>query len=68
MKIEMKINGRRVTSASQIERELKKAADKAVESGLRQAAGPGVTIRKTSQGYVAEGTQNRIDNIVRRLK
>lgn len=68
MKIEMKINGRRVTSASQIERELKKAADKAVESGLRRAAGPGVTIRKTSQGYAAEGTQNRIDNMVRRLK
>lgn len=68
MKIEMKINGRKVTSASQIERELKKAADKAVESGLRRAAGPGVSIRKTAQGYVAEGTQDRIDNMVRRLK
>lgn len=68
MKIEMKINGRKVTSASQIERELKKAADKAVERGLRRAAGPGVAIRKTAQGYVAEGTQDRIDNMVRRLK
>jgi hypothetical protein len=68
MKIEMKINGRRVTSASQIKRELKKAVGKAVENGLRRAAGPGVTIKKTSQGYVAEGTQNRIDNLVRRLK
>ena len=68
MKIEMKINGRKVTSASQIERELKKAADKAVESGLRRAAGPGVAIRKISQGYAAEGTQDRIDNLVHRLK
>ena len=68
MKIEMKINGRKVTSASQIKSELQKAADKAVESGLRRVAGPGVTIKKTAQGYVAEGAQDRIDSLVRRLK
>lgn len=68
MKIEMKINGRAVTSTSQIQRELKKAAEGAVESGLRRAAGPGVRIKKTSEGYVAEGTQARIDHLVRRLK
>lgn len=68
MKIEMKINGRRVTSSSQIQRELKKAAEGAVESGLRQAAGPGVRIKKPSAGYIAEGTRARIDNLVSRLK
>lgn len=68
MKIEMKINGRAVTSTSQIQRELKKAAESAVESGLRRAAGPSVRIKKTSEGYVAEGTQASIDSLVRRLK
>lgn len=49
MKFEMKNNGRKVTSASQIERELTKAAEHAVEESIRKAAGPGVRIKKTRE-------------------
>jgi hypothetical protein len=68
MKFEMKINGRKVTSASQIERELTKAAEHAVEEGIRKAAGPGVRIKKTREGYIAEGSPDQIDRLTRRLR
>lgn len=68
MKFEMKINGRKVTSASQIERELTKAAEHAVEESIRKAAGPGVRIKKTREGYIAEGSQDQIDRLTRRLR
>lgn len=68
MKFEMKINGRKVTSGSQIERELAKAAERAVEDGIRQAAGPGVRIKKTREGYIAEGSPDQIDLLTRRLR
>ena len=68
MKFEMKINGRKVTSASQIERELTKAAEQAVEESIRKAAGPGVRIKKTREGYIAEGSPDQIDRLTRRLR
>jgi hypothetical protein len=68
MKFEMKINGRKVTSASQIERELTKAAEHAVEESIRKAAGPGVRIKKTREGYIAEGSPDQIDRLTRRLR
>lgn len=68
MKFEMKINGRKVTSASQIERELTKAAERAVEDGIRKAAGPGVRIKKTREGYIAEGSPDQIDQLTRRIR
>lgn len=68
MKFEMKINGRKVTSASQIERELTKAGERAVEDGIRKAAGPGVRIKKTREGYIAEGSPDQIDRLTRRLR
>jgi hypothetical protein len=68
MKFEMKINGRKVTSASQIERELTKAAEHAVEESIRKAAGPGVRIKKTREGYIAEGSPDQIDRLARRLR
>lgn len=68
MKFEMKINGRKVTSASQIERELTKAAERAVEDGIRKAAGPGVRIKKTREGYIAEGSPDQIDRLTRRIR
>jgi hypothetical protein len=68
MKFEMKINGRKVTSASQIERELTKAAERAVEDGIRKAAEPGVRIKKTREGYIAEGSPDQIDRMTRRLR
>lgn len=68
MRFEMKINGRKVTSASQIERELTKAAERAVEDGIRKAAGPGVRITKTREGYIAEGSPDQIDQLTRRIR
>jgi hypothetical protein len=68
MKFEMKINGRKVTSANQIERELTKAAEHAVEESIRKAAGPGVRIKKTREGYIAEGSPDQIDRLTRRLR
>ena len=68
MKIEMTINGRKITSASQIERELTRAAERAVEDSIRKAAGPGVRIKKTRDGYVAEGSPDQIDRLARRLR
>ncbi len=68
MKFEMKINGRKVTSTSQIERELTKAAEHAVEESIRKAAGPGVRIKKTREGYIAEGSPDQIDRLTRRLR
>jgi hypothetical protein len=68
MKFEMKINGRKVTSASQIERELTKAAEHAVEESIRKAAGPDVRIKKTREGYIAEGSPDQIDRLTRRLR
>lgn len=68
MKFEMKINGREVTSASQIERELTKAAEHAVEESIRKAAGPGVRIKKTLEGYIAQGSPDQLDRLTRRLR
>lgn len=68
MKIEMTINGRKITSASQIERELTRATERAVEDSIRKAAGPGVRIKKTRDGYVAEGSPDQIDRLARRLR
>jgi hypothetical protein len=68
MKFEMKINGRKVMSASQIKRELTKAAEHAVEESIRKAAGPGVRIKKTREGYIAEGSPDQIDRLPRSLR
>lgn len=68
MKFEMKINGRKVTSASQIECELTKAAERVVEESIRKAAGPGIRIKKTREGYIAEGSPDQIDRITRCLR
>jgi hypothetical protein len=68
MKFEMKINGRKVMSASQIERELTKAAEHAVEQSIRKAAGPGVRIKKTREGYIAEGSPDQINRLTRSLR
>lgn len=68
MKFEMKINGRKVTSVSQIKRELTKAAEHAVEESIRKVAGPGMRIKKTREGYIAEGSPDQIDRLTRRLR
>jgi hypothetical protein len=66
--IEMRFNGRKITSAAQLQRELTKAAERAVEDGIRKAAGPGVRIKKTRDGYIAEGSPDQIDRLTRNLR
>ena len=68
MKLEMKINGRKVTSASQIKRELTKAVEKHAETTLKRAAGPGVRLKKVAGGFVAEGDADDIERLRRRLR
>lgn len=65
-KVEFKINGRKV-SPSQLGREMQKAVEAHIEDELRKAAGPGVKMRKTSQGYEFEGSPEEIERLTRRL-
>lgn len=65
-KVEFKINGRKV-SPSQLGREMQKAIEAQVEKELRKAAGPGVKVRKTSQGLEFEGSLEDIERLKRRL-
>lgn len=67
IKFEMKFNGKRITSGNQLGREMKKSVDRHVERSLRKAAGPSVHLKKTSSGYVAEGTPEAIDRMKQRL-
>ncbi len=67
IKFKMKYNGRTVTSSSQLEREVSKSLNNHVEKAIRSAAGPGVSLRKTSSGYVAEGTAEQIERMHKRL-
>ena len=67
IKLKMKYNGRTITSASQLEREMRKSINDHVEKTIRRAAGPGVHLRKTATGYVAEGSADQIERMQKRL-
>lgn len=45
-RIEMRLNGRKITSAAQLQRELTRSVEKHVEDSLNKAAGPGVRINE----------------------
>lgn len=66
--IEMRLNGRKITSSGQLERELKRSMEKQVEDGLKKAAGPSVRMKKTRDGYSFEGTPEQIDRMRKRLR
>jgi len=68
MKISMTINGRAVTSPDQIARALREATQKQIDGAIKRAAGPGVRVRKTREGYVAEGSEAQINAMARRLR
>ncbi len=67
--MEIRFNGLKITSASQFERELKRAVEKHVGDGdsLKRAAGPGMRMKKTPEGYSFEGTPTQIERMRRRL-
>ena len=68
IKMEMRFNGRKITSASQLEREIKRSMERHVEDKLKRAAGPGVRMKKkTRNGYVFEGTPEQIERMRQRL-
>ena len=69
IKMDMRLNGRRITSASQLERELKRSMEKRVENCIKKAAGPGVRMKKkTRDGYIFEGTPEEIERMKQRLR
>lgn len=67
-KMEMRFNGRKITSSHQLEREMKKVTDKHIEDGLKKAAGPGIRMKKTRDGVVFEGAPEQIERMRRRLR
>ena len=67
-KMEMRFNGKRITSGSQLQRELTRAVEKHAESTVRRAAGPGVRVKKVAGGFIAEGDPDDIDRLRRRLR
>lgn len=66
--IEMRFNGRKITSASQLQRELTRTMERQVENNLKKAAGPGVRMKKTRDGYTFEGTPEQIERMKKRLR
>ena len=68
IRMEMRLNGRRITAAGQLERELSRAVKSHFETTLKKAAGPGVRLTKTRAGYLAQGTPEQIARLKRRLR
>jgi hypothetical protein len=66
--IEMLFNGRKITSASQLQREMTRSMEKQIEDNLKRAAGPGVRMKKTRDGYTFEGTPEQIERMKKRLR
>ncbi|RUV80338.1 hypothetical protein EOA60_36935 [Mesorhizobium sp. M1A.F.Ca.IN.020.06.1.1] len=66
--IEMRFNGRKLTSATQLQRELTRSMEKHIKDSLKKAAGPGVRMKKTRDGYVFEGRPEQIERMKKRLR
>ena len=67
-KMEMRLNGKKITSGSQLRRELTKAVEKHAETSLKRAAGPGIRVKKVAGGFVAEGDADDIELLRRCLR
>lgn len=67
-RIEMRFNGRKITSTAQLQRELTRSVEKHVEDSLKKAAGPGVRMKKTRDGYSFEGSPEQIERMKKRLR
>ena len=67
-RIEMRFNGRKITSTAQLQRELTRSMEKHVEDSLKKAAGPGVRMKKTREGYSFEGSPEQIERMKKRLR
>jgi hypothetical protein len=67
-RIEMRLNGRKITSAAQLQRELTRSVEKHVEESLKKAAGAGVRMKKTRESYTFEGSPEQIERMTKRLR
>ena len=68
IRMEMRLNGRLITSPGQLERELSRSVGSHVEKTLNEAAGPGVRLQKTRSGYLVQGTREQIERFRRRFR
>lgn len=66
-RFEIRINGRKITSTAQLQRELTRSMEKYVQDSLKKAAGPGVRMNKTRDGYSLQGTPEQIERMKKRL-
>lgn len=66
--IEMRFNGRKITSAAQLQRELTRSMEKHVEDSLKKTAGSDVRMKKTSDGYTFDGSPAQIERMTKRLR
>ncbi len=66
--IEIRFNGRKIISTAQLQRELTRSMEKHVEDSLKKAAGPGVRMEKTRNGYTFEGSPEQIELMKKRLR
>lgn len=67
-KVELRLNGRKVTSSRQLARDLTKAIEQHAEKALRRQAGPGVTIEKIPGGFHAVGPADEVQALRRKLR
>lgn len=65
--MKLTFNGKRLTSPGQLSRELEKSILAAADRQIRAAAPAGVKIKKTSDGYIAEGDRAAVERMVKRL-
>lgn len=63
----MSFNGRKISSSSQLKREIEKAAKQAFDDHVRRAAPAGVRISKTSRGYKVEGSEAKVERMMKKL-
>ena len=68
IKMEMRLNGPKITSGSQFTRELTRAAEQHVEAELRRSKAPGIRLRKVADGFAAEGDAAATEQLRHRLK
>jgi len=67
-KVETKFNGKRIYNSRQLERELNKSINSHLEKSIRKAAGSGVKLKRTPDGFVASGTEKQITKMRNRIK
>ncbi|MEG8220283.1 hypothetical protein OSJ57_06545 [Sphingomonas sp. HH69] len=65
--MKLTFNGKNLTSPGQLSRELEKSVLAAVDRQIKAAAPAGVKVKRTSQGYVAEGDAASIQKMAKRL-